>query len=207
MHDCDKATCRANHSKLDKPFTQKYSAFVLAQIIGITPPVSRRMRGVGHRHERGEMRWTRELRLTCAAQAYGEVVWFGRRGAGVKLARGFSLTTEAKEPFSGESTKQAVKPLRREGRDAPAALYARVHLLPKRKRHTGPRVQHAPGLPCALLFRGRKVPTNLGRFRSRECEAVSTRHCERSEAIHCHLVHGKMDCFAALAMTWMGRSS
>ena len=35
---------------------------------------------------RGEMRWTRELRLTCAARAYGEVVWFGRRGAGVKFA-------------------------------------------------------------------------------------------------------------------------
>src|SRR3954471_6154626 len=33
---------------------------------------------------RGEMRWTRELRLTCVAQAYGEVVWFGRRGAGAK---------------------------------------------------------------------------------------------------------------------------
>ena len=32
------------------------------------------------------MRWTRELRLTCAARAYGEVVWFGRRGAGVKRA-------------------------------------------------------------------------------------------------------------------------
>src|SRR5215212_506209 len=32
------------------------------------------------------MRWTRELRLTCVAQAYGEVVWFGRRGAGVKRA-------------------------------------------------------------------------------------------------------------------------
>src|SRR5689334_14268418 len=32
------------------------------------------------------MRWTGELRLTCVAQAYGEVVWFGRRGAGVKLA-------------------------------------------------------------------------------------------------------------------------
>src|SRR5438552_4063403 len=31
---------------------------------------------------RGEMRWTRELRLTCVARAYGEVVWFGRRGAG-----------------------------------------------------------------------------------------------------------------------------
>src|SRR5437899_8033138 len=37
---------------------------------------------------RGEMRWTRELRLTCAAQAYGEVVWFGRRGAGAKRAIG-----------------------------------------------------------------------------------------------------------------------
>ena len=35
----------------------------------------------------GEMRWTRELRLTCAAEAYGEVVWFGRRGAGAKFAR------------------------------------------------------------------------------------------------------------------------
>jgi hypothetical protein len=34
----------------------------------------------------GEMRWTRELRLTCVARAYGEVVWFGRRGAGVKPA-------------------------------------------------------------------------------------------------------------------------
>src|SRR6187431_1724659 len=32
------------------------------------------------------MRWTQELRLTCAARAYGEVVWFGRRGAGVKRA-------------------------------------------------------------------------------------------------------------------------
>src|SRR4029079_6392355 len=53
----------------------------------------------------GEMRWTGELRLTCAAQTYGEVVWFGRRGAGVKLAGSVSLATEAKQPFSGKSTK------------------------------------------------------------------------------------------------------
>jgi hypothetical protein len=35
-----------------------------------------RLRG-GSRSSRtcGEMRWTRELRLTCVAQAYGEVVW------------------------------------------------------------------------------------------------------------------------------------
>jgi hypothetical protein len=40
-------------------------------------------------------------------EAYGEVVWFWRRGAGVKFAGSESLSraTEAKEPFSGESTK------------------------------------------------------------------------------------------------------
>src|SRR3954471_902485 len=41
--------------------------------------------------------------------------------------------------------------LRREGRDAPAALYARVHFC-LRKSHARPRVQQAPGLPCALNF-------------------------------------------------------
>jgi hypothetical protein len=60
------------------------------------------------------MRWTLLARKTYAPDAYGEVVWFGRRGAGVKLAvahrsnrieRGVPLTTEAKEPFSGKSTK------------------------------------------------------------------------------------------------------
>jgi hypothetical protein len=51
------------------------------------------------------MRWTLNARETYAQEAYGEVVWFGRRGAGVKLAGSVSLTTEAKEPFSGKSTK------------------------------------------------------------------------------------------------------
>jgi len=51
------------------------------------------------------MRWTLLARKTYAPDAYGEVVWFGRRGAGVKLAGSFPLATEAKEPFSGKSTK------------------------------------------------------------------------------------------------------
>ena len=66
----DKITCRANQSKPVQPFAQKYSAFVLTQITGITPPVSRQMRGVGHRHERavrcdgrrGRDRRTRRMR-------------------------------------------------------------------------------------------------------------------------------------------------
>jgi len=43
--------------------------------------------------------------------------------------------------------------LRREGRNAPAALYARVHFC-LRKSHARPRVQQAPGLPCALCSQG-----------------------------------------------------
>jgi hypothetical protein len=36
-----------------------------------------------------------------------EVVWFGRRGAGAKSGRSDAslVATEAKEPFSGKSTK------------------------------------------------------------------------------------------------------
>jgi len=51
------------------------------------------------------MRWTLRARWTYAPEAYGEVVWFGRRGAGGKWAGSVPSTTEAKEPFSGKSTK------------------------------------------------------------------------------------------------------
>ena len=52
------------------------------------------------------MRWTLNARETYAPEAYGEVVWFGRRGAGAKLEEAsFPRATEAKEPFSGKSTK------------------------------------------------------------------------------------------------------
>jgi hypothetical protein len=37
---------------------------------------------------RGGMRWTQKARETHAPDAYGEVAWFGRRGAGAKLAIG-----------------------------------------------------------------------------------------------------------------------
>ena len=51
------------------------------------------------------MRWTRKLRLTSAAEAYGKDVWSRRRGAGVKLLEAtLPGATEAKEPFSGEIT-------------------------------------------------------------------------------------------------------
>ena len=71
-----------------------------------------------------------------------------------------------------------------------------------RKLHTRPRVQRAPSLRPLISGGQRKTQTSGNE--SRECETVSTRHCERSEAIHLS-PRRAMDCFAALAMTWMGR--
>src|SRR3954471_8178021 len=95
--------------------------------------------------------------------------------------------------------------LRREGRNAPAALYARVPFC-LRKSHARPRVQQAPGLPCALqVLEGQTRMQNLGRSAPRECKSSFSRHCERSEAIHVSACRA-MDCLAALAMTrWQKR--
>ena len=41
--------------------------------------------------------------------------------------------------------------------------------------HTRPRVQRAPGLPCALFFLGAELFANLGRIVSRECGPTSRR--------------------------------
>ena len=47
-----------------------------------------------------------DVPITNGADAYGEVVWSRRRGAGVNAHGGNSFrgATEAKEPFSGEIT-------------------------------------------------------------------------------------------------------
>jgi hypothetical protein len=52
------------------------------------------------------MRWTLAVSITNGMRAYGKDVWSRRRGAGVNAPGGNSLqgATEAKEPFSGEST-------------------------------------------------------------------------------------------------------
>src|ERR1700730_3264024 len=50
----------------------------------------------------------------------------------------------------------------------PLNLYARVRIS-LCSLHTRPRVQRAPGFPCALCDRGRKVSSRLGRIVPREC--------------------------------------
>ena len=54
----------------------------------------------------GTGRGGREVRKTVAYDAYGKGVWSRRRGAGVNAPGGLTSqgATEAKEPFSGESS-------------------------------------------------------------------------------------------------------
>ena len=50
------------------------------------------------------MRWTRIAQKTSVHDAYGEVVWSWRRGAGVKFHESHRGMTVAKDPFTGEIT-------------------------------------------------------------------------------------------------------
>jgi hypothetical protein len=56
----------------------------------------------------------------------------------------------------------------------PLNLYARVRVL-VHTLHARPRVQRAPGFPCALCLWRDKVPANLGRVAPRECGLVGLR--------------------------------
>ena len=56
-----------------------------------------------------------------------------------------------------------------------------------------------------LISEGANEMQNFGQIMPRERERMShSRHCERSEAIHAS-ASCAIDCFAALAMTWIGR--
>ena len=63
-------------------------------------------------------------RGSCARRtqliADGEVVWSWRPGAGAKFCESHRGATVARKPVTGESAKEAVKPLRREGRSVSA---------------------------------------------------------------------------------------
>ena len=57
----------------------------------------------------------------------------------------------------------------------PAALYARVQFC-LRKSHAGPRVQQAPGLPCALCSRGGQKKMQTSGDQRRENTKLYPRH-------------------------------
>src|ERR1700738_3096075 len=103
---------------------------------------------------RGEMRWTRRLRKDeRKVLAEGEVVWCWRPDAGVKLCGKSRMAMVARKPGHQGEREVSRKPSRREGRMPPLNLYARVRIS-LCSLHTRPRVQRAPGLPCALCSQG-----------------------------------------------------
>jgi hypothetical protein len=132
---------------------QKYSASLSTQITRITPRVSPDERGARERHERavgcGGRRWReRRARLRRTAKSCGPdvaVLASSPRGRKRLADDGGKRAVLRGEH---EASRQAIA----QGRPGCSRLYlyARVQLLPLRKRRAGPRVREAPGLPCAL---------------------------------------------------------
>jgi hypothetical protein len=98
----------------------------------------------------------------------------------------------------GRARRTPLKPLRREGRtDPPTPVVTTVCYF---FAH-GPRVQRAPGLPCALLFSGRmNFLEKLGRIARRENADVCLGPASLRGALATNqssfLFRGAMDCFA-----------
>src|SRR5215212_2091216 len=118
------------------------------------------------------MRWTRELRLTCVAQAYGEVVWFGRRGAGVKLAIRSAGDGGKRAVLREEHevSRKAIAQGRPECSSCPVCSCA--VLLAQIARETAGAASTRSSL--RPLNKRANEEANLGRNAPRECETVST---------------------------------
>src|SRR5882724_1962722 len=99
--------------------------------------------------------------------------------------------TVAKKPGHRGERGVSRKPLRREGRDAsaePVCSCAFFYAL----LHARPRVQRAPGFPCALLLLSRAaIDAKLGRIAPRECGRTSSRCMTIELEIHTHVVPDK----------------
>ena len=121
----------------------------------ITMATSSPRRDVGHRHQ--ALGWDCGGR-SCSAddwtRAYGEVVWSWRRYAGVKFAGSLRLLTDdgdnkALSPGRSRISRKAIA----QGMSVCSPLTCMlVCAFLHAQMHTRPRVQRAPGIPCALYF-------------------------------------------------------
>src|SRR5437016_8863504 len=117
--------------------------------------------------------------------AYGEVVWSGRRGAGVKFSRSKLLGGDggkrAVHRGELEVSRKAIAQGRPECSRCPVCSCA--FSLAQIARETAGAAR--PGLPCALIFRRANEDANLGRSAPRDRECVSfVGWVERSETHH-----------------------
>src|SRR5215204_7061 len=122
------------------------------------------------------MRWTRELRLTCAAQAYGEVVWFGRRGAGAKLAIRSAGDGGKRAVLRGEHevSRKAIARGRPECFALPCMLVCSL-VSANRTRDRG--CSKHPVFPAPSVFEEGKRDANLGRNAPRARSHTLYRDC------------------------------
>jgi hypothetical protein len=98
--------------------------------------------------------------LTKALEADGEAVWSWRPDAGVKLAGSILPMTVARKPGHRGERGISRNPPRRECRIASAEPVCSCAFFCA-LLHTRPRVQRAPGIPCALSSeRAERLPQN-----------------------------------------------
>jgi len=159
------------------------------------------MRDARDRHERavrcGGREWrTRRRRRKRTAKSCGpDAAVLASSSREARLSR----ATVAKEPLTGERGISR-KTIARGRPDAPADTCMLVCALLCAHCTRDRRCGAHPVFPAPSDKRAGSYQQNSG-ARLREIAKSYPRHCERSEAIHYHLIHGKMDCFAALPMT------
>jgi len=119
------------------------------------------------------------------------VVLTPRRWCQVRGKQNFSRATVARKPGHRGERGVSRKPLRREGRDASAEPVCSCAFFCA-CLHTRPRVQRAPGFPCALLLLSRAaIDAKLGRIAPRDRGRTSSRCMTIELEIHTHVVRGK----------------
>src|SRR3954471_11327771 len=119
------------------------------------------------------MRWTRMARPTCAPDAYGEVVWFGRRGAGAKRAIRSAGDGGKRAVLRGEHevSRKAIAQGRPECSSCPVCSCA--VLLAQIARETAGAASTRSSLRPQFSKRANE-DANLGRIMPRDRETVST---------------------------------
>ena len=129
------------------------------------------------------MRWTQAVSKTNGTDADGKAVWSWRPTLASSPVEFIHKATVANKPDHRGERGISRKPLCRGCPGASAEpVCSCAPLLPLRMR---PRVQRAPGIPCALwLMEGQVFEQNSDAFVSRECALTSHRRHSgaRSEA-------------------------
>ena len=142
---------------------------------------------IASRHERGSRCGGRSsagaqiARTTNGAVADGEVVWSWRPDAGVKLRGGIRQATVAKKPGHRGELEVSRNPSRREGRSVSAEPVCSCAFLCT-ILHTRPRVQRAPGFPCALCSQEGERNPKLGQHHAARMRSA----CLCGRISNCH---------------------